>query len=128
MPLISAVNFHWHDMFPLVNLINFAEAINQDVESLSRYVEIDARNFSAFSIENARILLACCAEIESILRQMALISGLKSRASNIDTYLPAILKLAPDFLDRKISSPRLQLALQPWLGWVIPPQKQRSQK
>jgi hypothetical protein len=103
---------------PLLNHINFAELINDDLERLSRYIAIDLRNFSAFSNENARLLLSCCAEIESMFKQLLNSKAPTESAQSIDDYFDFIVARAPDFCQTAISSSRLQLSLQPFSAWL----------
>jgi hypothetical protein len=102
---------------PLLNHINFAELINDDLERLSRFVAIDSKNFSTFSNENARLLLSSCAEIESMFKQIIEGKTPQASAKNIRDYFAFINTQNPGFCEESISSPRLQLTLQPFFGW-----------
>ena len=49
---------------------NYLLAIENDLENLSCYIEFDKRNFTCFSMEAARILLASGAEIDVVCKQL----------------------------------------------------------
>lgn len=103
----TATKLHW----------TFFLAIERDVDTLSRYIEFDPSNFSCFSMEIARILLAASSETDIVCKQVCLQLNAGSKADNILQYrteLLAGIKHLPDF---EVTVPRHGLALKPWDEW-----------
>lgn len=96
---------------------NYFLAIERDLETLSRYVEFDARNFDCFSIEIARVLLAAGAETDVACKQVCRAADTSSTADNIDRYRCEMLRAFPHLPEFDVSIPRFGLSLSPWDEW-----------
>lgn len=99
---------------------NYLLAIERDIDQLSRYVEFDEKNFSCFSIEIARILLAAGAEVDVVCKQLCKAINSKSKANNIHQYRDVIKKALPGLPRFDVLLPRFGLRLHPWDEWREP--------
>lgn len=106
---ISAQNVepHW----------NYLLAIEGDLKELSRYVEFDEKNFGCFSIEIARILLACGAEVDVVCKQVCKAISQNSKARDIHTYRVELNQRYPNIPNFQVLMPRFGLTLVPWDEW-----------
>lgn len=96
---------------------NYFLAIERDLEVLSRYMEFDKRNFKCFSIEIARIILAACAEVDVVCKQMCRANNSNSTAENINAYRTEIKSIVHGIPDFQVLMPRFGLTLRPWDEW-----------
>src|SRR3989304_5354141 len=96
---------------------NYLLSIERDLETLSRYVEFDKRNFACFSIEIARIILAAGAETDVVCKQLCKKQNSRSRAASINAYRSEIVLFLPTISDFQILVPRFGLTLKPWDEW-----------
>lgn len=96
---------------------NYLLAIERDVSELSRYVEFDARNFECFSIEIARTLLACGAEVDVVCKGICAANNPRTRSDNIHAYRKEITKRYADISKFQVTLPRYGLTLTPWDEW-----------
>lgn len=99
---------------------NYLLAIERDLEAISRYVEFDEKNFGCFSIEIARVLLACGAEVDVVCKQICKMINAKSTADNINKYRSEIRPSFQDIPQFQILLPRFGLRLTPWDEWNKP--------
>jgi hypothetical protein len=89
-------------------------ALEDDLYQLSRFVEISKENFSTYSIECTRLLLASCSEAEVALK---LAAGLSKSKSLGDCFVPLsgdVKKL----VNGRVLVRRSGLEIQPWLDWT----------
>jgi hypothetical protein len=93
---------------------NYLLSIEKDLETLSRYIEFDGRNFKCFSVEIARILLSSAAEVDVVCRQLCRKLDPSSNADNINHYRNEIKSAYPNIHDFEILLPRYGLNLRPW--------------
>ena len=73
---IQKIEPHW----------NYLLALERSIDEVSRYIEFDEGNFECFSIEIARILLACGAEVDVVCKQICRSISSTSDANNINMY------------------------------------------
>jgi hypothetical protein len=99
---------------------NYLLSIENDLEILSRYVELDKKNFGCFSMEIARILLASSAEIDVVCKQLCLKIKAASTARNINQYRNEITAEYKNIHRFKVLIPRYGLELKPWIRWKNP--------
>lgn len=104
---VSKVEPHW----------NYFLTIEQDLERLSRFVELDEKNFKCFSIEIARLLLTAAAETDVVCKQICIHVNPRSTASKITAYKTEILKHYPKIPQFVVTLPRYGLKLKPWSNW-----------
>ncbi|WP_313644573.1 hypothetical protein [Stenotrophomonas sp.] len=89
-------------------------ALEEDLHRLSRFVEISESNFSAHSIECARLLLASCSEAEVVLK---LAAGL-GRSKKLGDCLAPLGEDAGHLVSGKVLFRRSGLEIQPWRDWT----------
>jgi hypothetical protein len=103
----SPASSHW----------NYFLAVERDLERLSRFVEFDARNFSCFSLELARILLAAGAEVDVVWKQVCQAADPQSSADNINAYRDLLVQQYPVIPQFIVEMPRYGLTMCPWDEW-----------
>lgn len=96
---------------------NYFLAIEDDLTKLSRYIDFDGRNDSAFSLEISRILFTASSEIDVVLKQLCLTINIGSTANNINAYFNEITPAISPFCKFKVTIPRFGLTLEPWIDW-----------
>ena len=96
---------------------NFFLAIEDDLDRLSRFIEFDKRNFKCFSLEISRILLASCAEIDVVCKQISKKINPSSSADNINQYRDEIKPKFSAIPKLKVLLPRHGIKLIPWRAW-----------
>ena len=96
---------------------NYLLAIERDLETLSRYIEFDERNFRCFSLEIARVILAAGAEVDVVCKQICKMGNPQSSADNILKYRDEIRPRYPGIARFRVSMPRFGLTLHPWEEW-----------
>lgn len=92
-------------------------ALDADLERAVYSVALEVANFSAYSIQLARLLLGACSEIDVVAK--ALCTQVEPQASrkDIDDYREVIIKAYPKFPTVKAAIPRYGLEFQPWVDW-----------
>ena len=89
--------------------------MEEDLLRLSRFVDF-AGNDSTYSIEIARVLMAACAEVDVVLKEICRAEQPDSRASSINDYWP-IVTAAHRIRDLQVTIHRYGLSLRPWSEW-----------
>ena len=92
-------------------------SLDEDLERAARYVAPEPGNFSAYSVEFARLLLSACAEIEVVAKTLCEKIETQSERKDINDYMKIITKSYPKFSPIKVAIPRYDLEFQPWLDW-----------
>jgi hypothetical protein len=111
-------------MHPYESHVHFAESLNAEVVSLARYVQFDKRNLKVFSLENARIMISTCIEIEALLKQICESKAPKCKAENMTDYLKIADSHFPEIFTSTAGSGRYELSFSPWLAFL--PKKKKS--
>lgn len=96
---------------------NYFLALEEDMGRLSRYLEPTQANFSAYSLELARILFAAASEVDVVAKQLCQKLNPESKADNINWYKQEILVAYPQLVASEVSIPKFGLALRPWEQW-----------
>jgi hypothetical protein len=107
---MSGIDPHWH----------YFLALDSDLARLARYVEFHADNFACFSFEMARILLAACAEVDVVGKQLCTELRPGTPAENIVQYRDIIRPAFPKLAEFSVVAPRFGLSLVPWDAWKKP--------
>lgn len=94
---------------------NYFLALEEDLIRLSRYIEFTESNYSAHSIEMAKILLSTCSEVDVIAKKICDIY--KAKSNSIDDYKHLILEKINNFPATEIKVCRYGLTLTPWINW-----------
>lgn len=89
-------------------------ALEQDVKSLTRYIEFTQDNMRTYSIELAKILMAATQEIDVVFKQICSKYGNSSDSANgYQQFLP---KKYPKMLTIKVTLP-YELEFTPFNSW-----------
>lgn len=91
--------------------------LEEDLQKLARYVDIDSRNFNTFSIELVRILQITSSEIDVVLKLLCLKLNPNKNFENINDYKNEIKNSWPEMIEEKVYSSRYGLELIPWENW-----------
>jgi len=97
---------------------DYYRAIEDDLIATSRYVEFEPSNFSCYSIEFARLLLATGSELDMVFKVLCKTIVGSSKADSINGYYTDITGKFPDLTTLKRSVRRFKLELQPFAGWT----------
>lgn len=98
---------------------NYFLALEDDVVRLARYLEPTNDNFSAYSLELARILFAAASEVDVVAKRLCSKLDSESKADNISKYKKEILSAYPQFTSAIVQVPRFGLTLTPWTQWKL---------
>lgn len=98
---------------------NYFLALEKDLETLSRYIELCEANLKlpTFSIELAHLLFAAASEVDVVAKALCKTVTPNARCKNIDNYKSIITKALPDFALTEVTIPRYGLTLTPWESW-----------
>ncbi len=96
---------------------NYFLALDADVENLSRFVDFNPANYSAYSIEMAHLMLAAASEVDVVAKLLCNKIRARAGAGTITQYRSIIKKAFPQFSGMKIVMPRYGLTLEPWICW-----------
>ena len=92
-------------------------ALEADFAATSRYVEFSPQNFTAFSIEFAKLLLAVGSEIDVLCKIICEKIDSAARRDNIDNYR-ACLTAHSQIASEEVLIRRYNLAFKPWADWA----------
>ncbi|GAA5162110.1 hypothetical protein [Viridibacterium curvum] len=93
-------------------------SIEEDLLRCSRYVEFEKSNFSTYSVEFARIIVAASAEFDSVAKILCKAINPGANPQSINAYHPIITSKYPRFLEYTILVPSMKLEFQPWKEWT----------
>lgn len=102
---------------------NYFLALEQDLITLSRYIEFSEQNFEAYSLEMARILMASTQEVDVLLKEICASDKNNSSKMKIDDYRAFFANADEWDIDKKaflrnmILIPRHNIHLSPWENW-----------
>jgi len=96
---------------------NYFLALEKDLEIVSRYVEFCEDNWSIYSIELVRLLLAVSSEVDVLLKELCKYLDNKVDCKNINDYKSVIKKCIPEFIEETVFVDRYGLTFQPWKNW-----------
>lgn len=91
--------------------------LESDLNNISRYVEICEENYSTYSIEFARLILASCSEIDVVAKMLCKRINSKCKCGNISDYRNVITKDEPDFHRFEILIKSNNKIITPWEEW-----------
>ena len=95
---------------------NFFLALEEDLERLSRFVDLSG-NDSTYSIEIARLLLSACAETDVVLKQLVSRLDSTNQVEKLGEYYPLITNRLANFKQFEVILPKYNLVLRPWRNW-----------
>ncbi|HQO79312.1 MAG TPA: hypothetical protein PLG17_12475 [Thermodesulfobacteriota bacterium] len=106
----TKIDAHW----------NYFLSIEADLDRLSRFIEFDEHNYSCFSLEIVRLLIAAAAEADVVCKQICQSINPASAADNIHQYRDEIMPTYPVMSRFEVLAPRYGLHLKPWDNWNRP--------
>jgi hypothetical protein len=92
-------------------------ALSEDLEATSRYVEFDPENFTTYSTEFGRIILAACSEIDVAAKLLCGRINAGAKAENIVDYMTVITGAYRSFPTIEVAMRRYDIATVPWESW-----------
>ncbi|MBL7839644.1 MAG: hypothetical protein JNJ75_05860 [Cyclobacteriaceae bacterium] len=96
---------------------NYFRALEADLKTTSRYIEIHPDNFSTFSTGLAQLFLAASSEIDVVLKQLCdLLSG--EQVGNMKEYSRIVAEKLPSLQDKRVFIPIYGIELQPFKDWT----------
>lgn len=104
---VSKSHIHW----------NYFLALENDLETIARYIEFIECNFKTYSIELAHLLLAASSEIDVVMKELCSIISPDEKASNIDDYRQVIKTKKPELINEKVYISRYGIEFPPWDNW-----------
>ena len=115
---MTAARFERNDMHWMYFL-----SLEDDLSVMARYIEPTAANMGIFSIECTRLLIAACAEVDVVMKQIAK-AHLGRKAENLGECRIAITNNHPALAIATANIPRYGLTFAPWTSWSTGQQPQ----
>jgi len=103
----SVTPIHW----------NYFLALENDLITLSRYVDFSTANEKCYSLEMARILMAACSEIDVVAKLICQKISAETNAHKINQYRDEINPVHTNIATFGVIVRRHGLALTPWINW-----------
>jgi hypothetical protein len=99
---------------------DFFLAIESDLAETARFVHFSPDNFETFSIEFSQIMMAACAEIDTVAKQLCARVDAAAPRGNIADYQATLTLKYPRFYENQVLIPAHGLEMQPWRKWSPP--------
>jgi hypothetical protein len=98
---------------------NYYLVLVQELSVVSNYIEFEEENYSTYSIELVKLLIAASSEVDVVLKQLCRLLDKKRKCENIEDYRKIIKSsnIFKDFTSEKILISRQGLELHPWENW-----------
>lgn len=93
-------------------------ALDADLVTASRYVEISEENFGTYSTEFTRLLLALGSEIDVVAKLICRDKEPDTKANSIKGYRDAIMKHYPRLPEIQAFLPKRGMEFYPWRDWL----------
>jgi hypothetical protein len=100
---------HWEYYLTLV----------EDLDRLSRFVDLSVDNYSTYSTEMTRMLLAAGSEVDVVAKLLCKNVDPSANARNIAEYGAVILKRFPKISEVEVTLHKQSISFQPWIGWTV---------
>lgn len=97
----------------------YYRSLSEDLEKLSRYIELSPDNFSVYSIELTRMLLAVGSEIDVVAKLLCEQVDQTSQTRNIVDYGEILLPEYPNLVSVVVSIARQGISFTPWEDWTL---------
>jgi len=94
---------------------NYFLAIENDIARIGRYIELTQANFTAYSIETARLLMAATQEIDVLLKQLCAVKG--DSAKNEQRYRVSVPQVYPRIPKAEVQVSPYGLNFTPFENW-----------
>lgn len=99
---------HWQYYLSLVD----------DVDHVSRFVDLAEDNYATYSTEFTRLLLAAGSEIDVVAKLLCASVEPGSKAGTIIEYATTLLRTYSGLIFVEVSIPRSGISFVPWRGWT----------
>jgi hypothetical protein len=99
---------------------NYFLSIEDDIVELARWIEFHKDNYECYSIEMARLLMTCSAEVDVLAKLLCKDFFGEPTAESINAYQETFFNNFPAILNSQIEIPRYGLTLKPWHNWRKP--------
>ena len=98
---------------------DYFRTVESDLEQSLRYVECHKDNDGTYSLEFARLIMAACAEIDTVCKQLCrCIAPTKCQPERLPDYSEVILPRYSSLPEIGITIPRYERLVRPWQGWT----------
>ncbi|WP_269791669.1 hypothetical protein [Stenotrophomonas sp. Iso1] len=94
--------------------------LEDDISTLSRWVEFSEPNYGCYSVEIARLLMAAAAEVDVVAKLVCKSINAGSKASSIGSYQAELMAAYPTLPMALTTIPRFGIELRPWTSWATP--------
>ncbi len=94
---------------------NYFLALEDDIDRISRYVELELPNLPTYSVEIARILMAAVQEIDVLLKQICTANS--NAGVNEQAYRSFIPTVYPNLVMAEVEIARTSLSFKPFESW-----------
>lgn len=81
----------------------------------TKYVEVNTRNYSTYSIEYTSLLLSICSEIDVLLKEICGFNQTDNK--NINDYFTIVSSKFPDIFQEKVICSFSSITLMPFSSW-----------
>ena len=92
-------------------------ALEKDLETISRYVELTKDNDSTYSIELAKLLFAASSETDVVMKELCKLLAPEKEVGGMKDYCELIKEKLPNLIEEKVFIDRFGLDYQPFLNW-----------
>lgn len=99
------------------NFWSYYLSFEEDIDKLSRYIEICEDNYGVYSVELTRLYLSICSEIDVILKALCELLSPGCNAINIKEYMDVILTTESGLVDERALCHKYDLTFTPWTSW-----------
>ncbi|MBN2023724.1 MAG: hypothetical protein JW809_13135 [Pirellulales bacterium] len=97
---------------------DYYRVLVDDIDRISRYVEIVPDNFAVYSIELVRMILAAGSEVDVVAKRLCQASMPPVSANNINEYRSVLCEKYPGLPGIKATMPRHGYEFVPWEEWA----------
>jgi hypothetical protein len=98
---------------------NYYLTLVKELSTISDFIEFDEANYSTYSTELAKLLMAASSEVDVVLKQLCGSLNKKRKHRTIEDYKKTIKAdaVAKIFINESVLIPRHGLELHPWDNW-----------
>lgn len=96
---------------------NYFLVLEADLLEVSRFIEFTEDNSDSYSIENARLILLACSEIDKLCNKLCSNFSKRKKNKNITFYRETLNKHIPHVAYMKVEVPRYGLKVIPFDNW-----------
>ena len=105
---------------PVSVYLNYFSCLEDDLLTLSRWIEFCPQNEGVFSIELARLLMTACAEVDVVAKALCKEIAPARGAQSIGPYQDVLCTALPMLCDVHVRVARFGMTFNPWVNWKQP--------